>query len=527
MENGLYSWKDPDKEGELRKQGHVVKNWKLRWFILKGDRLWYFIKKGDNNPRGEIPLINSEMKVDNTLNRQYCFELYAPVIKKIFYIQATTQGEMEEWMDAISSAADAWIVGKPFNVEHNVHVDFNSTTGISGIPVEWETKLLSSGMIKEEVIQHKDAVLSVLKFTDNIEKGGLPSRTLSTKVESTTDSSTPNRRSSMRSSDTSNSLMFKETFKIAPKDLLGDPKQKANYFDLVKIGQGGAGEVYLAKSKLRNDGKVAVKIMQISPENAKPLMTEISIMKNSRHDNIIEYIEHFTTSEGVSGSAGSFPSLWLIMEFMSGGSLTDILKHHSELQMEEPQIAYVCTKVLKALDYMHQRDHIHRDIKSDNILLTSEGEVKIADFGYAASLSSSDQKRTTIVGTPYWMAPELIHAKQYDVKVDIWSLGILLMEMVEGDPPYMDLPPFRALYMIAAEGIPPIRESEKWSKELIDFRDKCLSTNPDNRPNTKQLMEHPFLKSVCDPHDFSILIQKAKEISDREKNTFWNTDDDI
>jgi serine/threonine protein kinase len=185
------------------------------------------------------------------------------------------------------------------------------------------------------------------------------------------------------------------------------------------------------------------------------------------------------------------------MEFMGGGCLTDILDQYESVEMSEAQIALVCKETLKALVYIHSLHRIHRDIKSDNILLGDNGEVKIADFGYAAQLTQNQQKRTTVVGTPYWMAPELIRGHMYGVKVDCWSTGILLMEMAEGEPPYMEYPPLRALFMITTKGIPDLRDAAKWSEDMRDFLAKCLTKEVDQRPDAQTLLRHAFLRKAC------------------------------
>lgn len=148
-----------------------------------------------------------------------------------------------------------------------------------------------------------------------------------------------------------------------------------------------------------------------------------------------------------------FHCQWVVMELMDGGCLTDVLEQFDSVRMTEGQIAHVCQQTLSALSYIHASHRIHRDIKSDNILLNTKGQVKIADFGYAAQLTQDQQKRHTVVGTPYWMAPELIRGHDYGTKVDIWSTGIMLMEMVEGEPPYMEFPPLRALFLITTKVI--------------------------------------------------------------------------
>jgi len=184
------------------------------------------------------------------------------------------------------------------------------------------------------------------------------------------------------------------------------------------------------------------------------------------------------------------------------------------LELNEGQIAHVCLSTLKSLSYIHAHHRIHRDIKSDNILLNSRGDVKIADFGYAAQLTQEQQKRRTVVGTPYWMAPELIRGHDYGTRVDIWSLGIMLMEMVEGEPPYMEFPPLRALFLITTKGIPALQSPENWSSELLNFYNKCIEKDVDKRPSADELLQHPFLKHACTPEEFSPIIKQAKAAAD-------------
>ena len=203
------------------------------------------------------------------------------------------------------------------------------------------------------------------------------------------------------------------------------------------------------------------------------------------------------------------------MEYMDAGSLADLLECFEFVQLPESQIAYVMNSTVRALEHIHSLCRIHRDIKSDNILLSGRGDVKLADFGYAAQLTKINQKRTTVVGTPYWMAPEVIKGRSYDYRVDIWSVGIMLMEMLEGEPPYMDYPPLRALFLITTEGIPPVKNKEKWSSELLSFLDKCLTVDPEKRPYAAELLEEPFLTkpdALATPSEFAITISKAKVI---------------
>jgi hypothetical protein len=307
--------------------------------------------------------------------------------------------------------------------------------------------------------------------------------------------------------EASEEIPFPEDTPLKLDDLINktqDPEKL--YLNQVKIGEGAAGEVYLAK-QASTGRDVAIKKMPLTSQNVKLLCTEISIMKTSKHPNIVEYIDAFQVDD----------KLWVIMEFMGGGCLTEILEQFEHVQLTEEQIALICLDTLKGLRYIHSLHRIHRDIKSDNILLGSDGSIKIADFGYAAQLTAEKRKRTTIVGTPYWMAPELIRGQQYDAKVDIWSLGIMVMEMAEGEPPYMEFPPLRALFLITTKGIPGLKQPEIWSNEFKDFVARCLEKDVQNRPTSEELLQHPFLKKSCQYRDLVPVIEKAKKAKEASK----------
>lgn len=259
----------------------------------------------------------------------------------------------------------------------------------------------------------------------------------------------------------------------------GDPSKI--YQKIKKIGQGASGSVFVGRH-LQTKQTVAIKSMDLASQPRKELIiNEIFVMRESRHENIVNYLDSF-----LIGSS----ELWVVMEYMEGGSLTDVIDSN---KMVEPQIACICQQTLRGLGHLHAQKIIHRDIKSDNVLLDGQGHVKITDFGFCAKLTEDRGKRATMVGTPYWMAPEVVKQKEYGEKIDIWSLGIMAIEMIEGQPPYLDEEPLKALYLIATNGTPTLRHPERLSGAFKDFLAVCLSVDVKARANAHEALQVRYI----------------------------------
>ena len=428
-------------------------------------------------------------------------------MEQIFYIQAESVEEMNAWIEAIKEGSEYSVVGMPFNVAHNLHVDFDAARGgFVGLPPEWEGMLKTSGITEQEQASNQEAVLNVLEFEARRQKLQQQPAGAATAAAAAAAGAGAPAGAAAPAGDQFSQPLPEESAALTLQELVSKEDPKTLFDEFTKIGEGAAGEVFMAKDK--RDGRVvAVKVMKMNSDNTKLLATEIGIMKTSHHANIVDYVDSFMPTD---------KEMWVVMEYMGGGCLTDILEAFDVVRLSERNIAYIVRDTLRALSYIHSLHRIHRDIKSDNILLGADGTVKLADFGYAAQLTAKQQKRNTVVGTPYWMAPELIRGQDYGVKVDIWSLGIMMMEMAQGEPPYMEFPPLRALFLITTKGIPPLKEQTRWSPDFHDFFNKCIDVKVETRPDADALLAHPFLKQASEPAELVPFIQKARELQQQE-----------
>ena len=365
-----------------------------------------------------------------------------------------------------SASASEPQISAPYDFKHTAHVgvDERSSTGFTGLPDAWRDLLAGSGISKEERLQNPQEVLDVLQFKTQ----GLPPRKMPTRMTLDRDI-----------------LKAVEIGTFDPNKILTREK---------KLGEGAGGVVYVCTDQ-RTQERVAVKISPM--KDLENLKNEIAMHSLSQHDNIVEYKETFAHGD----------SLWILLEYMDGGALTDILGVN--VKWNEADIAYVSREITQGLAFLHRNHRLHRDIKSDNVLVDFQGRVKLADFGFAAGLSEEATKRNSIVGTPYWMAPELIRGLDYDDKVDVWSLGITAIEMAEGEPPLMDEKPLRALLLITIRPPPTLLKQSMWSNSFNHFLKRCLMTRADDRSSTDELILHPFLKTASTMEGFAPFVAKT------------------
>ncbi|KAM6057233.1 nik-related protein kinase isoform 1-T1 [Theristicus caerulescens] len=305
---------------------------------------------------------------------------------------------------------------------------------------------------------------------------------------------------------------------------LRDP---AGIFELVQVvGNGTYGQVYKGRH-VKTGQLAAIKVMNVTENEEEEIKLEINMLKKySHHRNIATYYGAFVKKS----PAGQDDQLWLVMEYCGAGSVTDLVKKTKGNCFKEDWIAYICREVLRGLAHLHAHHVIHRDIKGQNVLLTENAEVKLVDFGVSAQLDRTIGRRNTFIGTPYWMAPEVIACEEnpdstYDYRSDLWSLGITAIEMAEGAPPLCDMHPMRALFLIPRNP-PPKLKSRKWSKKFLNFVESCLVKNYLHRPSTETLLKHSFIRDMQNERQVCIMLKDHLDRTRKKKGEKEETDYD-
>ncbi|XP_077047163.1 serine/threonine-protein kinase PAK 3-like [Agelaius phoeniceus] len=297
-------------------------------------------------------------------------------------------------------------------------------------------------------------------------------------------------------------LLWETRANIPRGNTVSEEEPAEKYLEVEQIGQGAFGTVYKGLDRATG-GEVAIKKMSLRGQNRERAVNEILLLKDKKNPNIVNSLDSFL----VDGD------LWLVMEYMDGGTLQDVVR---QTRMAEGEMAAVSRECLQGLDFLHSNRVIHRDLKSSNILLGMDGSVRLADFGLCAQLSPEQDQRSSMVGTAHWMAPEVVTRSPYGPKVDIWSFGIVTIEMVEGEPPYFRETAAMARALIRQNGTPQLQEPRRLSALLRDFLECSLEPDEERRWAAQELLQHPFLSSAKPLSSLTPLITAAKDLREQQ-----------
>uniref|UniRef100_A0A8C1SVL4 non-specific serine/threonine protein kinase n=1 Tax=Cyprinus carpio TaxID=7962 RepID=A0A8C1SVL4_CYPCA len=393
-------------------------------------------------------------------------------------------------------------ISNPSDFEHTIHVGFDSVTGeFTGMPEQWARLLQTSNITKSEQKKNPQAVLDVLKFYDST--GNSRQKYLSFTDKDAPPAKKGSEQSAVKDPDDDDDDDEAPPPVVAPRPQHTISVYTRSVIDPIPApaaisetdGCKAADKQKKGKGKMTDDeimeklsmSLVAIKQINLQKQPKKELIiNEILVMKEMKNPNIVNFLDSFLVGD----------ELFVVMEYLAGGSLTDVV---TETCMDEAQIAAVCREVQSFIE------------TSKNSLFELFAFLFSADFGFCAQITPEQSKRSTMVGTPYWMAPEVVTRKAYGPKVDIWSLGIMAIEMVEGEPPYLNENPLRALYLIATNGTPELQNPEKLSPIFRDFLNRCLEMDVEKRGGGKELLQHPFLKLAKPLSSLTPLILAAKE----------------
>eukprot|EP00029_Vermamoeba_vermiformis_P009621 TRINITY_DN4862_c0_g1_i5.p1 TRINITY_DN4862_c0_g1~~TRINITY_DN4862_c0_g1_i5.p1 ORF type:complete len:382 (-),score=10.79 TRINITY_DN4862_c0_g1_i5:50-1195(-) len=294
-------------------------------------------------------------------------------------------------------------------------------------------------------------------------------------------------------SKVSDSIVSVNALEAEAEELLAKDFKKRNYKFVIQIGKGGFGRVFMVKS-VKDKGKIAVKrIPHVTSKQQRKNFQEMRFLQYAKHPNIIKYLRSYLVGD----------EIWLMTEYMQGGTLTQAVAVH---KFEEDQIAYICQQILFALDFLHDNQLMHRDLKSANIMLDfNDGSVKLIDFGLCSDVSQGEVVH--MVGSPFWMPPEMIRRDPHGLPVDIWSLGVCLMELANGHPPNRKSS-IKAMFVAVTDGYTePFEDPKRFSNEFKDFMSHCLQIVPAQRWTVKQLLAHPWLKRAASKEDMERLFR--------------------